>query len=183
VFDKDRPYVSLWDRSELVCDFAHEQRTAPGCTAFLVAPNLAATAGHCLAPYGPNSCDETQLMLGYRRERDGDIRNLWAYECESVIALQQDRNGTDFALFSLAPIEGSAREGEDPFYIHHVPPLFPRAEPEDLPVGQLLSLVGHPAGMPLKIASGRVFDRVSDNEGRLVRLDRFELELHVVPRR
>lgn len=91
--------------------FSSERYTVPACTAFLLSPGVAATAGHCLDPnHGGLNCDDAEFVLNYRKATSGvplvinpasDIRG-----CRRVTRLRNPQNvqnnHVDYAVFDLA---------------------------------------------------------------------------------
>ncbi|MBV1859429.1 MAG: serine protease [Nannocystaceae bacterium] len=97
------------------------------CTAFLVGPDLVATAAHCLAQH---SCDTTQILFGFNdAERNDDIGFLASediYRCDTSFLAEDD----DIALIRLDRI---------------VEDRVPVPLGETFP-GRRVGLVGHPLG-------------------------------------
>ena len=131
------------------------------CSATLVAPDLIATSAHCLGGEGATAdqitasrCQEIQIVFGFAySEQDqagfepfADIPGDNVYGCERVEALRL----------------GSAPENEDWALIRLDRPVVDR---EPLPIlGHMpaqqapLVQIGHPSGVPQKIALGLVTD-------------------------
>jgi V8-like Glu-specific endopeptidase len=88
--------VCSWER------FA-DQMQASRCSGFLVAPDLIATAGHCIADFV--ECTRFKWVFGYSQKPDGGeifINNSDIYSCKEVI--EQKLNETtleDYALIRL----------------------------------------------------------------------------------
>lgn len=126
---------------------------SPGdCTAFLVAPDIIVSAGHCID--SQSDCESTQVGFGFRYEEstDEEVASLAeedVYSCEEVIAQEYDYNAKrDHGVYRLdRPVEG-------------IEPLKFRTDgivPEDTH----LAVIGHMMGLPLKVAAG---GRIVDNE-------------------
>ena len=126
----------------------------PGfCTGFKVGPDLVATAGHCIRPSselrpGEMGCNELRLIFGFRKTKtqplaDRDIPAANIYRCVDVLAGHLDQE--DWRIIRVdrtinAPQVSMRTEGR--------PPL-----------GTPLTVVGHPAGLPVTIADGATVQR------------------------
>jgi len=107
------------------------------CSAFLVAPDLVATAGHC---FKQTLCDEMififDFYIGGASENVDAIPAANAYGCREVVS-QQYGDGLDYALVRL----DRPALGRTPFVLQAEPPS----------VGSRVALVGYPSGIPAKI--------------------------------
>ncbi len=119
-----------------------EQPLAAFCSGFLVAPDIMATAGHCLR--SQYDCQSTSFVFGFSYEtQNSDPTSLSTsdvYSCKSIIASQIDGGGADFSLIRL-----------DRPVLDRTPLILDRKSPT---VHDSLVVMGHPAGLPLKIADG-----------------------------
>lgn len=116
------------------------QPTSANCSGFLVAPDMIATAGHCV---DVNSCANWGFVFGYRMN-DGQNANMdvpasEVYRCASVVARELTR-AQDYAIVKL----------DRPVTNHRVLKL--AANPPQ--VGDPMLVIGHPAGLPTKITTG-----------------------------
>ncbi len=116
-----------------------EQVAYGNCSGFLVAPDILVTAGHC---YQSDECDTYDWVFNYKVAKAGDnhvtVSEQDIYHCKEVIASQS--SGKDFAVIRLSrPVKGVA-------------PLKVAAKTPGL--GTSLVLIGHPSGLPTKIADG-----------------------------
>jgi hypothetical protein len=126
------------------------------CSATLVAPDLVATSGHCIASEGATPdqarCDDMRIVFdfGYRSADDEPFAvfdNMSVdsvYECERVEAIGWIRSpeNEDWALVRLdRPVTG-----REP-----IPVL--TTEPR---IGTPILQIGHPTGIPQKLAPGEV---------------------------
>ncbi|MBW2257530.1 MAG: trypsin-like peptidase domain-containing protein [Deltaproteobacteria bacterium] len=124
-----------------VCD--HEpykgQPNPAWCSGFLVAPDIIATAGHCM-----DWCSDTAFVFGFQTVDDEPkmtFDNDDVYGCGSVLAAQQTGSGSDWALVQLdRPVVGHA-------------PLVYR-ESGIIPDNEPIYVIGHPVGLPKKYADG-----------------------------
>lgn len=135
---------------------------APGCSAFVVKDDVIATAGHCVSML-PSS----RIVFGFRAEKqDGRIHyntlipDSQVYRAIQVLAQKEESNGVDYALVKV----------DRPIIDH--PPLHLHAE-ADVSIGSFVYVLGHPSGLPLKMADGAVVSDVTPNGYFLSNLDTF----------
>lgn len=123
------------------------QPKGAGGTAFLVGPNLVATAGH-LVP-DQQTCDTTRFVFGFAQDyRDTDgpakVKGADVYRCSSVIQSQSGTNGAaNWALLRLdRAVPSSGANSRNPLRLSPV---------IDTPsVNSFTSVMGYPLGLPLK---------------------------------
>ncbi len=123
------------------------------CTAFLVAPNVVATAGHCVnyedVEDGDASPKAFRVVFGFEMS-NGHVKDLipseQVFRAVSVRGLEKpnkDRSNPDFALLQLdRPVPKAVAE----------PLRMPPAAGLQLRAGDRLALIGHPSGLPKKIS-------------------------------
>jgi hypothetical protein len=115
------------------------------CTAVLVAPDVALTAGHCLTWM---SCSKLALVFGYHYTAPGVVNVLHqddAYDCSEVLALEVSaRNEPEQLDYAFVRLERTVAERYLPVSIEADPTLITEGSP--------VSAVGHGAGVPTKIA-------------------------------
>ena len=124
-----------------------EQPTAAFCSGFLVSQDVVATAGHCVPADG---CDGTAFVFDYKMINSTTAKMVIeqdnVYFCEEVVGHRLS-GGVDYALVRLdRPVAG-----RQPVAIRRSGRV-----PDRTP----LVMVGHPSGLPQKIAGGA---RVRDN--------------------
>ena len=128
------------------------QPTPAFCTGFLVGPDLLVTAGHCID--NERVCQRTRFVFDFKTDATGAVaptdRND-VFECESLVQ-SVERRSTDFAVVRLDRDTG--RLG-----------LLMQIR-DDIAVGAPLALIGHPLGLPIKIAAGGMV--VNSRPGRSV---------------
>ncbi len=118
-----------------------EQYVLPGCTGFLVSPDTLVTAGHCVT--SEFECKTNSWVFDYT---DGttDIPKDNVYKCEKIVKqelAEKYASIKDYAVIKLdRPVTGRA-------------PLKFRKKGK-VRTGAKLFVIGHPLGLPQKIADG-----------------------------
>ncbi len=119
------------------------QETLAFCSGSLIAPDIIVTAGHCIRTQV--TCDQTKFVFGFKltdaTTMPRQVPNDMVFGCKTMIHSVADPSGEDFALVRL----------DRP--VTHVKPLAYRTEGA-LVAGDGLRVMGHPAGLPLKVAGG-----------------------------
>lgn len=116
---------------------------APGfCSGFLVGPDLIATAGHCITDHA--SCDSTYIVFGFDALDPFSVRTVVpdhdVFRCSDIVARRLDGGtGEDWAVIQL-----------DREVVCHQPLDIRRSG--KIPDNQALTVIGHPRGMPKKVA-------------------------------
>ncbi len=133
-----------------------EEPAAASCSGFLIAPDLVATAGHCVSIDTP--CDQLAFAFGFDK-RDGDptlIDRRDYRQCKAVVGHLFDRESTrgraldDMRLYS----DWAVVQLDAP--VDHRVPLTIRGT--KITEGERVYAVGHPGGVPTKVTSGSVVD-------------------------
>ena len=130
-----------------------EQPIGAFCSGTLVGEDVVMTAGHCIVDEA--KCAATKLVFGYALKKAGDYPTTVpagdVYGCSSIIKRDLDTKtgflesifnggpGPDFALIRL----DRKVTGRKPLAIHK------KAKPAN---GDRLFVIGHPVGLPLKVA-------------------------------
>jgi hypothetical protein len=135
---------TLGEAKTLCAGEPFEGQIEPGeCSGTLIDEQHILTAGHCVDAV--EDCDGTLVwVLGFFYESPGVLAPLTSddvYRCRRVLAYIDD-DVVDHAVIQL-----------DRPVIGHTPAVV-RPVPGDLPIGTSLTLIGHPNGIPVKIASG-----------------------------
>ncbi|MBC86947.1 MAG: peptidase [Bdellovibrionaceae bacterium] len=138
-------YTDHYGESRRLCPTERffEQESAAYCSGFLIAEDLIVTAGHCIRT--TTQCGRTQFVFDFayhqfpaqvsRAEKDN------VYSCEELIHSEVVPNGADFAIVKLnRPVIDRS-------------PLDLRSTGE-ITLGQNLTVIGHPMGLPTKFADG-----------------------------
>jgi V8-like Glu-specific endopeptidase len=117
-----------------------EQPIGAFCSGFLVAPDIIATAGHCV---NANNVQDVRFVFGFRMNSPGNpttkINNSEIYKGESIIGRELSDDGTDWALVKLD------RKVEN----HPSVKIRKQGKITD---NQSVHVIGHPCGLPLKFA-------------------------------
>lgn len=119
------------------------QPTAPFCSAFMVGPQLIATAGHC---FNGGDLGVTAFVFGFVMESRGTVvRTLdmdQVYFPQRIVGRRLSGN-YDYAVVEVdRPITAP-----DAYSL-------PIRREGVVPIDQQVGVIGHPAGLPLKIAFG-----------------------------
>lgn len=121
------------------------------CSGTLIAPDIIMTAGHCYES-GNNECKNSSWVFDYKttKENQGSVTvsESSVYHCSEVITIINDPfNKADHALIRLdRPVTG-----RDPIKFQRAP----------VKVDDDVLLIGHPLGLPTKIADGAKITEVT----------------------
>ncbi|MDK1028861.1 MAG: S1 family peptidase [Anaerolineae bacterium] len=132
----------------------------PGyCTGFLISEDTLVTAGHCVTGPAP-SCSNMNVIFGFHMNSENSLANLSTdnlYKCEEIISISEE---FDYAIIKLnrpTGISGLIYETRD--HLQQADPV---------------SVIGHPSGLPLKIASNSfVLSNNFDQPKFIANLDTF----------
>ncbi len=132
----------------------YAEPAAAFCSGSLVAPDIVITAGHCIK--NAKDCAATKFVFNYSVAKAGDYPttalNANVVGCKDIIARKQESAGSDFSVIRL-----------DRAITNHAPLPINRAT--DLKVGDKVGVIGHPGGLPAKIAFGDAVVRSNDYPG------------------
>ena len=121
-----------------------EQTTAARCSGFLVGENLLVTAGHCIK--SNSDCSRYSWVFDYKIEGKDDasvtVRKENVYACKKIISQSlEGGTGDDYALIELDRNVTDRR-------------ILKTRKTGKIAVGDKLVVIGHPSGLPTKIADG-----------------------------
>lgn len=152
-----------------------DQPSSVSCTFFLVSKNIVVTAGHCMQ--GKDACADVSFLFDYKisskdKRADVLVDNKNIYKCKKIISSKLEsvnKKATfDYALVELdrdvtdrAPLKYRYQGRTDMNAF------------EDLKVDTPLTVIGHPSGLPLKIADGSKVVEITNKNYFLADLDTF----------
>lgn len=120
-----------------------DQVVLPSCSGFLVAPDVLVTAGHCVTSQA--SCRDNVWVFEYTEDKK-EIKREDVYTCRAVLGQRLTLGlfaHKDYAVIKLdRPVQGRA-------------PLKYRTK-GNIDKGDPVLVIGHPSGLPLKIADNAV---------------------------
>ncbi|HAN05014.1 MAG: hypothetical protein A2X29_06395 [Elusimicrobia bacterium GWA2_64_40] len=121
----------------------YEQVTGAFCSGSLVAPDIIMTAGHCVK--SADACEGTKFVFGFAVKSKGvnpsEVPASDVYSCSELIGREQVGTGADWALIRL-----------DRKVTGHEPLKYDTSD--SVKNGDPLVVIGHPAGLPTKVAGG-----------------------------
>jgi V8-like Glu-specific endopeptidase len=135
---------SLQSRGMCASERFSQQMSAANCSGFLVGEDLLVTAGHCIR--NQSSCNSYQWVFDFKVEEGSQFKvnvpKTSVYNCKKIISQSLDRSTMDdYALIQLD------RKVKD----RRVLNFRTSGKPA---VGDNLVVIGHPSGLPTKIADG-----------------------------
>lgn len=122
-----------------------EQYTGPQCTGFLGPDGTLVTAGHCVRD--ARDCSDFVWVFDFKLKRAGDtgyrrVPEENVYSCRRVVKRETlPFDGVDYAVLEL----DRPAAGRRPLELNMAGPVLP---------GQALFVIGHPSGLPMKVAEG-----------------------------
>jgi len=123
--------------------FSH-QTTAANCSGFLVGPDLLVTAGHCIESM--SDCRGSDWVFDYKVENDTQksvtVHKNSVYKCKKIISQSLSRRTKDD--YALIQLDRKVTDRE---------PLQYRKTGK-VRKGDAIVVIGHPTGLPTKIADG-----------------------------
>ncbi len=129
-----------------------KQPTVANCSGFLVGKNILVTAGHCIQ--SQSDCEASDWVFDYKADYEDQAKVVVdkssVYKCKSIISQKLDESTlADYAVIELD------REVTDRKVLKF------RTEGKPA-VGDELVVIGHPSGLPSKIADGAMIRAVND---------------------
>jgi len=148
----------------------YDQPAASACTGFLVAPNVMVTAGHCYSTFMKDACDTHVWVFDYKindpeNPFEIEIPKKNVYKCKKILSKEYrspgKRTKLDFAIIELDRPVRNRR----PLTINRS---------NSLRKGSPLTVMGHPFGLPLKIADSSKVLSTKDDLYFAANLDTFQ---------
>lgn len=134
-----------------------EQPSAAVCSGTLVGPDLILTAGHCID--SQQECNDSVFAFGYHMKSENDSARVVAkkdvYRCSSIVARKQEFDGEDWAVIRL-----------DRMVTDHTP--LSVQHDSKLSQNDPVFVIGHPAGLPTKVAGGAKVRAFENNKAYFV---------------
>lgn len=130
------------------------------CSGFLVAPDIIATAGHCMD--SKDMCTQYRWVFDYKVDHEKQsnvsvsLNNV--YKCKEIL-IKKSNSTMDFALVRLERI---------------VDDRAPVKIANEIKKGTPVVLIGHPSGLPQKIADNAVIKSVTKTEFK-ANVDAFQI--------
>lgn len=134
-----------------------DQINPASCSGFLVGPDVMVTAGHCIK--NQNDCDNSKWVFDF----DSNHTQLQASQivsCKNLIERELVSNGADFAVFKIDRVLSNRK------------PLKFRTSGV-IAENQNIVVIGHPSGLPTKIADGASVRDQSNDDFFVANLDTF----------
>ncbi|MEM7258173.1 MAG: trypsin-like serine protease [Pseudomonadota bacterium] len=146
------------------------QSSGARCTAFLVSDNMAVTAGHCINDigdkYGPGiNCPNAVFVFDHQLDRYDNLpRTIGAsqiYRCAAVMDGYSSMTSLDWRVVEL-----DRSPGRRPLPVHS-------GQLEESP-DYTLDIVGHPLGLPMKVARNGTLLNADDDQVLVAAIDSYE---------
>lgn len=138
-----------------------EQPTGAFCSGFLVAPDIIATAGHCL---DASNVTNVRFVFGFRMRNtttaEPIINNAEIYRGVAIIGRELVGDGPDWALVRL----------DRPVTNHRIVPIRRTGRIGNT---QTVHVIGHPSGLPTKFAGGAAVRNNQPNAFLVANLDTY----------
>lgn len=135
----------------------YHQPSAAFCSGSLVGEDLLITAGHCVTSQA--ACKNTKFVFGFAVKEEGryptEVAANDVVGCKKLIKREQVNTGADYAVIQL-----------DRKIRHHRPLAINRAN--DLRNGAAIGVIGHPSGLPTKVAYGAKVRNASASSAHFV---------------
>ncbi|MES2525738.1 MAG: serine protease [Bdellovibrionota bacterium] len=138
-----------------------DQPAASVCSGTLIAPDLMLTAAHCYTSAA--TCTHASWVFGFHESRNGKykIKNKEIYKCKEVVYRAFSiKDGKDFAIVKL----DRKVKGHSPVELR---------QEGSAEVNTKLVLIGHPRGLPTKIADDAWITSIKDGSILMSNLDAY----------
>lgn len=139
-----------------------EQPSGAFCSGFLVADDTMVTAGHCIRT--EEACAAVKFVFNFSVYQQGvmptEVGKDDVYSCKNIIARQEQGNGADFAIVKL-----------DRKVTKFKPLQVNRSG--SIAKGAPVTVIGYPAGIPVKVSDGANVRDPSPNGYFVANLDTY----------
>jgi len=140
----------------------YKQKNGAFCSGSLVGEDLLMTAGHCVR--SPDACKSTKFVFGFGIRKEGESPESVpagdVFGCAELLGSVVEGQGADWALIRL----DRKASGRKPLAIERSGKLENTAP---------LFVIGHPAGLPTKVAGGATVRDASPNGYFVANLDTY----------
>lgn len=121
----------------------YDQESGPYCSGALIAPDVVMTAGHCVLDEA--DCHRIKYVFGFAIKKKGElpyeVPTKDVYGCKQLLGREQTDKGVDWALIKLDRVV----KGHAPLKLNRTGVINDKTP---------LVVIGHPVGLPTKIAGG-----------------------------
>lgn len=139
--------------------FFHQSFIA-NCSGFLVAPDILVSAGHCFE--SKDKCTKHHWVFDYKVDHENQryvtVDNSDVYKCKEVL----DQKLTDKLDYAIIRLDREVRDRA------------PVRIASEIKIGSPVVMIGHPSGLPQKIADDAVVKSISETEFK-ANLDAFQI--------
>ena len=123
-----------------------EQPAAAKCSGFLVGPDTFVTAGHCIRTQ--SDCDSAKFVFDFKSTHAGqteyEVATSSVYSCKSIVETVLNSRGGDKNDYAVITLDRKVTDRQ---------PLKFRTT-GTINAGDEVVVMGHPSGIPLKVADG-----------------------------
>ena len=133
---------------------------ASKCTGFLVQPDVLVTAGHCVQ--NAKDCDSHKWVFDYKNTHSG--KNVYSftedqvYSCSAVVSTEEFSN-----IYDIPGLTGNAVILLDRPVVGAENRVLEMNLKQNQKLGEMVSIIGHPQGMPVKTGGTNKIEKVSEN--------------------
>ena len=160
------PFRKLKNAIPLICPTERfvEQFSVGDCSGFLIAPNILATAGHCMN--NASECSGNKWVFDFKEETTQFSKNN-VYACKKILSQKNIYNQEEVLDYALIELDRVVEDRS---------PLTLRTTGRVL-VNTRLVVIGHPLGLPMKITDGAKVSRMNDIERKHI-LNSWQLRIN-----